>query len=167
MTKKFNVLPLVNDDGCFDLQFRKDTKTGRTNSPTYYRWKAQFVVTAPKNDLEILKKIGAELKCGKVHITGSQARFSVQNIDDINNVVIPYFQKNALAGNKKKDFDLWQKGVRIIYKNKGVRLVEWKKDDLAQLVEIQKSSTKFKQFASRRTKSPKWLEMAKILSQKS
>ena len=55
--EKFNIAMLVNNDGCFDLQFRKDTRRERTNSPTYYRWKAQFVVTSPKEDVKILEKI--------------------------------------------------------------------------------------------------------------
>ena len=59
MKEKFNVLNLVNDDGCFDLQFRKDTRHERTNSPTYYRWKVQFIVTNPKANINISEKIKA------------------------------------------------------------------------------------------------------------
>ena len=78
--KVFNIVDLVNCDGCFDLQFRKDTRHERTNSPTYYRWKAQFVVTGPKEDIKILEKIKKEMDCGEVSISKDQARFSVQKI---------------------------------------------------------------------------------------
>src|SRR3989344_1173659 len=54
--EKFNIIDLVNNDSCFDLQFRKDTRHERTNSPTYYRWKSQFVVTVPKEQIKILEK---------------------------------------------------------------------------------------------------------------
>ena len=158
--KSFNIVNLVNSDGCFDLQFRKDTRHERTNAPTYYRWKTQFVVTAPKGDIKILEKIKNEMECGEVSISKDQARFSVQKISDIAETVVPFFRKNILAANKKKDFELWAKAVEIIQKNKGKALVEWKKNDLNCLIEIQKSSAKYKS----RPRQPKWLEMAQALS---
>lgn len=157
MPEKFNVSNLVNCDGCFDLQFRKDTRYERTNSPTYYRWKAQFVVTSPKANIKILQKIKKEIGCGQIHISKDQARFSVQKIADIKNGVIPYFFKNKLADKKKKDFELWAKSVDIIHKNKGKPIVSWKKNELLSLIEIQKQSAKYKN----RPRQPKWLDMAR------
>jgi len=159
----FNIVKLVNQDGCFDLQFRKDTRHERTNSPTYYRWKVQFVVTSPKENIKVLEKIKNEMDCGEVCITKDQARFSVQKISDIAEVVVPYFKKNSLAENKKKDFELWAKGVEIILKNKGKALVEWKKNELHSLIQIQKSCAKYK----KNSREPKWLEMAKTFSKTS
>ena len=158
--ENFNIASITSNDGCFDLQFRKDTRRERTNSPTYYRWKVQFVITRPKKDIKILEKLAKEFDCGKITISKDQARFSVQKIDDIVDVIVPFFRKNLLTGNKKKDFDLWKKSVEIIYKNKGKALVSWKKSDLLQLIEIQKTSTKYKN----KPKQPKWLEMAQTLS---
>ena len=155
-TEKFDIVNLTNNDGCFDLQFRKDTRHERTNSPTYYRWKAQFIITSPKDNVKVMEKIEKELDCGKVTISKDQARFSVQKIDDIVEVVIPFFRKNLLADKKKKDFDLWSKGVNIIYANKGKSLLSWKKSDLMQLIEIQKAGVKYKN----KPRQPKWLEMA-------
>ena len=156
----FNIVNLVNSDGCFDLQFRKDTRHERTNSPTYYRWKAQFVVTAPKSDIKILEKIKRGMACGEINISKDQARFSVQKISDIAEVVVPFFKKNILSDKKKKDFELWAKGVEIIQRNKGKFLTAWKKNDICTLIEIHKSSAKYKS----RPREPKWLEMAKTLS---
>jgi len=62
--KKFNISELVSNYGCFDLQFRKDTRHKRTGSPTYYRWNTQFVITSPKEKIELLNKIGNELSMG-------------------------------------------------------------------------------------------------------
>ena len=154
--EKFDIVKLANNDGCFDLQFRKDVRRERTNSPTYYRWKAQFIITSPKDNIKVLEKIGREFECGKVTVSKDQARFSVQKIDDIVEVVIPFFRKNLLEGNKKKDFDLWSKGVNIIHTNKGKPLLSWKKSDLMQLIEIQKAGVKYKS----KPRTPKWLEMA-------
>jgi hypothetical protein len=161
MAKKSpSVLELVNNDGCFDLQFRKDTRHERTNSPTYYRWKVQFVVTTHKDNQKILEKIKKEIKCGKIHIIKDQARFSVQKISDISEVVVPFLRKNVLSGNKKKGFELWAKGVDIIQKNKGKAIISWKKNELNSLIEIQKAGAKYKT----RARHPKWLQMAKTFS---
>ena len=158
--QKFSVSGLVNNDGCFDLQFRKDTRHERTSSPTYYRWKAQFVVTLPKANSKTLEKIKKEIGCGSIHISKGQARFSVQKISDISCVVVPYFKKNQLADKKKKNFELWAKGAEIIQKNKGKPLVAWKKNDLHSLMEIQKICSKYKN----RPRKCKWLDMAKSLA---
>jgi len=156
----FSVTDFVNNNGCFDLQFRKDTRHERTNSPTYYRWKAQFIATAPKSEIKFLEKIKKEIKCGEIAISKGQARFSVQKIEDITAVVIPYFSKNQLSDNKKKDFQLWSKGAEIIHKNKGKPLASWKKNELNSLIEIHKSSAKYKI----RSRQPKWLDMARVFS---
>ena len=161
--EKFNIVNLVNNDGCFDLQFRKDQRHDRTSSPTYYRWKAQFVVTSPKNDIKVLEKIKNEFDCGEISVSKDQARFSVQKISDITETVVPFFRKNLLADKKKKDFNLWKKAVEIIQKNKGKALSSWKKNELNSLIEIHKSSAKYKT----RTREPKWLDMAKTLSKSS
>jgi hypothetical protein len=176
--KSFSIVALTNNDGCFDLQFRKDVRHERTGSPTYYRWKAQFVVTLPighssqpsaygrgptgetKDNVKILEKIKRELDCGEVNISKDQARFSVQKIDDVAGVIVPFFKKNCLADKKKKDFELWAKGVEIIQRNKGKHLSEWKKNDICTLIEIHKSSAKYKN----RPRTPKWLQVAKAFS---
>jgi len=158
--ENFNIVNLVNGDGCFDLQFRKDVRRERTNSPTYYRWKAQFIITNPKENIKVLEKVSKEFGCGKITISKDQARFSVQKIDEIIDVIMPFFRKNLLVGNKKQDFSLWSKGVEIIYRNKGKPLVSWKKSDLMQLIEIQKAGVKYKN----KPRQPKWLEMAKAFS---
>ena len=158
--KEFNITSLVNNDGCFDLQFRKDTRHERTNAPTYYRWKAQFVVTGPKENAKLLEKIKRQFGCGEITTSSNQARFSVQKIGDIVDTVVPYFRKNCLADKKKKDFELWAKGVEIIQRNKGKSLASCKKNDLCTLIEIHKSSAKYKN----KPRQAKWLDMAKALS---
>lgn len=161
MAEKFNLIELVNNSGCFDLQFRKDTRHERTGSPTYYRWKIQFIITLPKTEITQLQQAAKMLGCGNITSTG-QARLSVQNIDEINEAIIPYFKKNTLSGQKKKDFDVWQKAAEIVWRNKGKKISTWEKSDLASLVELHKLSTKYKG----NTKSAKWIEMATTLTKK-
>jgi len=163
MAKNLSVVETVNNNGCFDLQFRKDTRRDRSGSPTYYRWKAQFVVTGAKDEIKNLKQIQKEIGCGQISLSKNQARFSVQKIDDVFNAVIPYFRKNQLTDKKKKDFQLWCKAVEIIQKNKGVNLASWKKNEICTLIEIHNSSAKYKN----RPRTPKWLAMAKTFSHQS
>src|SRR3989344_1878260 len=120
-TKKnnFNIATIASNDACFDLQFRKDIRRERTNSPIYYRWKVQFIITGPKKDAKLMEKIKKEISCGNVNIIKNQARFSVQKISDIIENVVPFFKKNRLLGKKQRDFELWQRAANIIYNNKG------------------------------------------------
>lgn len=156
----FQLAKLASENACFDLQFRKDVRKERLNSPTYYRWKVQFIITGPKENIKIIERIKKELNCGNVHVIKNQARFSVQNINEIENSVIPFFIKNKLSGNKKKDFELWQKAASIIVKNKGVYISKWEKSDLLSLMHIHTSIAKYKH----NHREPKWIDMAKILS---
>lgn len=162
-SQKFNLLQLANDDACFDLQFRKDTRHERTGSPTYYRWKLQFVITGPRESVKIMEQVKKELGCGDISQTAGQARFSVQKIDDIYETVVPYFRKHTLSENKKRDFELWQKAVEIIYSNKGIYLSKWHKNDLKKLVEIHKIKSKYKQ----KPRAGKWIDMAQTIAKTS
>ncbi len=158
--EKFSITNLVNNDGCFDLQFRKDTRHERTNSPTYYRWKIQFIITASKEKFKLLEKAKNIIGCGNVSTIKDQARLSVQNINDIMEIIVPFFKKNKLANKKKKDFDLWQKAVEIIYRNKGKYISKWKKNDLVCLIELHKLASKYKN----KPRESKWITMATILT---
>lgn len=161
--KNLNIQELASDNACFDLQFRKDSRKERLNSPTYYRWKVQFIMTGPKEDKKVMEKIKKELGCGNVNVVKNQARFSVQNISEISETIVPFFKKHRLSGNKQKDFELWQRAVSVIYKNKGIYISKWQKSDLVSLMHIHTSIAKYKQ----KHREPKWLDMAKTLSQKS
>lgn len=158
--KKFNIIELIDQNCCFDLQFRKDTRRERAGLPTYYRWKVQFVVTLPKEKVKIFKKIKGILSCGCITVNKNQARFSVQKIEDINNFIVPFFTKNKLNNIKKKDFELWQRAVSIIYGNKGKHIAKWKKSELLSLVQIHKSTAKYKN----KPRQAKWMEMAKSIA---
>lgn len=165
MTKKkvFNIAEVINENSCFNLQFRKDARKDRTNSPAYYRWQAQFVITLPKKKLPYLLKIRRSLKCGRIHIVGNQARFSVQKIEDLSRLAIPFFKEGLFNGKKQNDFELWKKAVQIIYSNKGKYFSEWKKNEMLHLIHIHKSMLKNKE----NPRQSKWIEMAKALTKTS
>ncbi|MBX4200774.1 LAGLIDADG family homing endonuclease [Candidatus Parcubacteria bacterium] len=158
--EKFDIINVASSDGCFDLQFRRDTRHERTGSPTYYRWKIQFIITMPKEQTAVLKKAKQMIGSGAISLAKNQARYSVQKLEDLAEVVIPFFKKNTLTGDKKRCFDIWQKAVAIVHQNKGKKINDWKKNDLLQLIEIHKSLAKYKT----KPKKQKWIEMAKTLS---
>lgn len=160
MKQEFNISDVVSRSGCFDLQFRKDTRKERTGSPTYYRWKIQFIITVSKEALPTLKKIQKILNSGSISEAPHQVRFSVQNVQEIFESVVPYFEKHALTSERKRDFELWKKAAEIIYQNKGKTLATWKKHDLMSLLHIHQSIAKYKQ----NPRKAKWMEMAKTLA---
>ena len=145
--------------GCFNLQFRKDVKNKRQNAPTYYRWKAQFIITGEQNQINQIEKIKNALGCGRLHFIQKKIRYSVQNINDLYEKVVPFFRKQEMPDTKKKDFELWTEAIVIIYKNKRKILSAWQKDDFQKLVDIQKSIQQYKQ----RTKNAKWINEAKSM----
>jgi len=154
--ENINISALADKEGCFDLQFRKDVRKERLNSPTYYRFKAQFVIT---NTKDVLEKIKKHFGCGNIHLIKNQARYSVQNVGELKDVIIPYFTAAPLTGKKKSDFDLWSQGVEIIHKNKGKVFSSWEKADFQRLIDIQKASVKFKD----KPRDSKWIDWAQDL----
>lgn len=115
----------VDGEGCFGLQFRKDVKHKRPGSPVYYSWKAQFMITARKDERELFEKIKNFLGCGNIYDQkkynirqGDEIHYCVSNLDDLNNIISPFFKKYKLQGKKKNDFDLWTEAVDILYRNK-------------------------------------------------
>lgn len=152
----FNLVEIIDQDGCFDLQFRKDVRHERSGSPTYYRFRIQFIITMSKENNKILERVKKELACGKIYLIKNQARFCVQDINEIFESIIPYLQKNTLR-KKKNEFGLWQKAAHIILENKGKKLLDWKKSDLNALIQIHKSIAQYKQ----KPRKSKWLETAK------
>lgn len=156
-----NITKITNETGCFDLQFRRDVKHKRTNTPTYYGWKAQFVITAKIDKENLLKQIQNTLNCGKIHyITGTQLRYSAQDIKSLYEIIIPFFRKNPLSGNKKKDFELWAEAIGILYQNKGKPLNQWPKVSFLRLIGIQNL---IQQYKAKKTKNSKWLPIAEAV----
>lgn len=152
----------VSQEGCFDLQFRRDVKKKRSNSPVYYAWKAQFVITGNYQDEDLLRNIQNSLGCGRLHFVGSnRIRYSVQDIDSLDQKVVSFFRENALAGKKKHDFDLWAQAVEIIRQNKGKEIKKWRKKDFRQMIKIQEMMQKYK---TKKISEQKWLAEAETIA---
>ena len=109
----------VDGEGCFALKYRSDKQInsdGRIRQ--YYYWTAEFVIVLRSDDRELLNKVRGTLNCGQITIHKNFARFSVQNIRELNNIIIPFFNKFCLVGKKARDFKLWERGVQLIAKSR-------------------------------------------------
>lgn len=58
-------------------------------------------------DIKLMEDIKSTLSCGFLTINESSAviRFAVTNISDIQNIIIPFFDKYSLKGDKLKNFE--------------------------------------------------------------
>lgn len=162
---------LVDGEGCFDLQFRRDVKHGRPGSPVYYGWKAQFVINLRKDDAPLLEKVKDVFSCGTIHFQISldkeMARYSIQDIENLHKIVVPFFRENRLHGKKQKDFDLWAEAIGILFKNKnqqnnkkgirGFTSTQWIKQDFQRLLELHKE---MRQYKAKRKQGVKWMSAA-------
>ena len=144
----------VDGEGCFALKFRRDIKPERKNKPVYFYWDIEFAIVLRKDDEEIIKNIRDTLACGRISVNRSgQVRYSVNRIDDLLDKVVPFFERYRLRAKKRFDFELWTEALEILSKNQqtktkrkgiGFARIEWKKDDLKRLIEIQEEMREFK-----------------------
>lgn len=109
----------VDGEGCFALNYRADRRyDGKGNKIyEYHYWKTEFAIVLHPSDAELLRLIKQSLGVGSISFkrAGDQVRYSVQNVLDLNNVIVPFFKKNPLFGTKAKDFELWSQAVHLLY----------------------------------------------------
>lgn len=157
----------TDGEGCFALKFRRDVRNERKNKPVYFYWDIEFVIVLRGDDIEILEKIKETLGCGNLHKPNRRGsvRFTVNNINDICSIIVPFFEKYPLRAKKKYDFILWREAAEIFKRNqkilinrrkgeKGFHKVIWSDDDLKRLLEIHEL---MKTYKSNRQKEWKWL----------
>jgi len=146
----------VDGEGCFGLQFRKDIRHERPGSPVYYSWKAQFMITARKDEQELFERIKSFFGCGSIYKElDREIHYCIANVEDLKNVISPFFKKHKLQGKKSKDFILWAEAIDIIYRNKKIKANiqkgvkgflknNWNKEDLHRLLELHSEMQKYK-----------------------
>ncbi len=145
----------VDGEGCFSLNFRQDLKKDRPHSPRYFRWHAVFAISLRADDDNLLKLIKGTLACGDISYSKHLVQYQVQDADDLQDKIVPFFRLHKLYGKKAKDFDLWCEAVEIIARNKksGVNLekgkkgfikVVWDAADIKRLKEIRITMKRYK-----------------------
>lgn len=156
----------IDGEGCFALTFRKDVRHKRKGSPTYYSWKASFAVVLRDDDKNLLELIKKRFSCGLISPSNGQVRYEVHNLNDLKQIIIPFFRKHRLYGKKFNDFLLWIETVNILYKyknekksiaekgRKGFVKNDWNEKDKNKLNAIRQAMSLYK---SRRRSLPKWI----------
>lgn len=144
------VAGFVDGEGCFSLIFRRDVRHERKARPRYFMWKASFAIVVRTDDVAVLNGIRNTLNCGTVSFTGEQARFHVQDLDTLGDVIIPFFEQHPLRAKKRHDFLLWKEAVGILRKHKASGsgrkkgTAKWVPDELRRLGEVYEEMRKFK-----------------------
>jgi len=103
----------------------------------------RFSITQHKRDISLLNSIEKSLGCGQVkeRSTHSCADYIVTNFRDINEKIIPFFEKFPLTGNKKLDYLDFCKVAELI-KNK----VHLTKEGLDEIIKIKDVTNKGRKY---------------------
>ena len=69
-------------------------------------------------DMKLMEEIKSTLGCGFITINESSAviRFAVTKLSDIQNIIIPFFDKYSLMGDKARNFEDFKKVSDLITK---------------------------------------------------
>jgi len=114
----------VDGEGCFSLKFRRDIRHERKNTPVYFYWDIEFAILLREDDSSILTKIRNTLECGRIsHAKRGFVRYAVNDILDLSNKIVPFFERHTLRAKKAKDFALWKKQLKYFFEISGRVLI--------------------------------------------
>ena len=108
------VIGLVDGEGSFNVRVNPD-KNRRAKVELKFSLKLRY------QDKEILKKLKKFFDCGNIYIQNDKRknhtkcyRFEVQNKKEIDEKIIPFFNKNyPKIASRKRDFELFKKIVEL------------------------------------------------------
>ncbi|MEK7550745.1 MAG: LAGLIDADG family homing endonuclease [Patescibacteria group bacterium] len=148
---------LVDGEGCFSLNYRRDVRRERKGSPVYFRWKASFSIVMRKDEYPLLGSVRDTIGDGDITYTKGNVSYQVQDTISLQKVVIPFFTKHALYGKKSKDFQLWCEAIKILIRNRrkvqktdSARETGHKHWDEADLIRLQTIRAQMRQYKSKR-----------------
>lgn len=121
------VVGLVDGEGSFSVYVRK---SGQTRTKRRVLVEPKFFVKLVEKDKVILEALRKFFDCGKIYFQKDSRpnhqpcyRFEVFNRNDLNEKIIPFFQKYPPQfPSKKKDFDLFREITEKI--NRGSHLTK-------------------------------------------
>jgi len=146
----------VDGEGCFALKFIRSVRHERKNKPVYFYWDIEFAIVLRGDDKNILKQIKETLGCGRISVSKrGHVRYSVNDINDLMNIVVPFFRKYRLRAKKQFDFKLWQSAIEILERNQqrkiqrtsdqtGFSKIKWAGKDLDKLKQIHIDMKRYK-----------------------
>jgi len=113
--------PVINSDnvildphwisGFVSAEGNFDVRIPSTNSKLGYRVQLRFRITQHSRDLKLMEKIVEYFGSGKIYKYGGKSAVSLTIVDftDITNIIVPFFNKNAIIGIKLYDYLDWCK----------------------------------------------------------
>ncbi len=115
------IVGLTDGEGCFYINVREPNKK-------YLGSKAgvetHFYIKLREDDRKLLENVKNFLKCGAVYfqkekrINHSQCyRYEINSQKDIHGVLIPFFDKNSLQSEKKKNYLIFRKIAMMVKNN--------------------------------------------------
>jgi hypothetical protein len=147
----------TDGEGCFTVSIIKNrnVKNGK-------RWQVfpEFVVTQSESSIQSLELFKKYFQCGYINRNKRKdgrkedlLRYCVRSLDDLRNIIIPFFEANQLQTYKKNDFLIFKK--IILYMSQGKHL---RKNGLIKVIGF------MSQMNSRR-KNPKFLKSSETIRQ--
>ena len=102
----------VDGEGCFFIGLNKNTQMS-----VGFQVLPEFVVVQHKRDEQILQALKSFWSCGIVRKNhGDRLCYRVRGLNDIKNIIIPFFEKHSLKKKKKIDFLKFRKILQLIEK---------------------------------------------------
>ncbi len=146
------ILGFTDGEGCFSVSFikNKTTKTGWQLFP-------EFVITQGSKSLPALEVIKKYFECGRLFSNKRKDnhrenlyRYCVRSISDLENKIVPFFERNDLKTYKQNDFMIFSKIVRLM--SKGFHLQKGGMKKIARLIEKMNRKKKSRFLKSSETK---------------
>ena len=109
------IVGFTDGEGCFSISIFKNstTKLGYQAFP-------EFVLTQGAKSVRLLEEIRSYFDCGRIYESRSDNhrenihRYCVRSLKDIQEIIIPFFEKYRLKTNKRFDFETFCLGVDMI-----------------------------------------------------
>jgi hypothetical protein len=129
------IIGFVDGEGTFSVSFNK-------NSTTSTGWQIfpEFVITQGAKSLTALEEIQKFFECGKLYINRRKDnhkeniyRFCVRSFKDLDEKIVPFFQKHSLRTAKKEDFNKFVEILSLI--KKGIHLTPKGASKIAKIIE--------------------------------
>lgn len=96
-------------EGSFNISFKRELSYG-------IGWKVALSFNVSQKDVNILKLFQQTLKCGTIRFRqDGVGYFEVRRLDDLKNVIIPFFEHFPLKSKKSKDFEIFKEISEIIF----------------------------------------------------
>lgn len=110
----------TDGEGCFSLYARVAPRRDRTGQ-TRFNFGASYAILLRRDDIAVLETIRSYFMCGRINLrppvrpsAKPAAAFSVRLPDQLNDIIVPHFDRFPLMAKKSRDFAIWKRGVSLL-----------------------------------------------------